>query len=234
MSYAVPFWTTLHLLSNVAPYWATRYSTELSCTLLSYSVPTKLRCTLLSKVHPAELHSTLTELSCTLLGYAESYWSTLNPTELRGTLLSYAVSFWAMQHYVSYTTAKLSCLQYSYLCVQFCQMSECRTVRYRNKSTLVRYRNTTVPDWGARCRNTDAGGIGIPTSSRVTRFVPSWTSLNWRSDPFLHQKGRRSKSAKSCQRRALLLKLAQYCVLNTLRKSLSVRRSFRSVQWSRY
>jgi hypothetical protein len=41
LSYAVPFWNTLHLLSNAAPYWATGPSTELRCTLLSYAVSTK-------------------------------------------------------------------------------------------------------------------------------------------------------------------------------------------------
>ncbi len=38
--------------------------------------------------------------------------------------------------------------------VQFCQRPECRTVRYRNKGTPVRYRIATVPDCyitGLRC-----------------------------------------------------------------------------------
>jgi hypothetical protein len=35
VSYAVPFWTTLHLLSYAAPYWAAGQSTELRCNLLS-------------------------------------------------------------------------------------------------------------------------------------------------------------------------------------------------------
>ncbi len=48
LSYAVPFWTALNLLSNAALYWAAGHFTELRCTLLSYTVPTKLRCALLS------------------------------------------------------------------------------------------------------------------------------------------------------------------------------------------
>ncbi len=61
------------LLSYAAPYWATLY-------------PLRCAARFWSKVHPAELHSTLTELR---------YWTTLNPTELCLTLLSYAVLYWA-------------------------------------------------------------------------------------------------------------------------------------------
>ncbi len=40
-------------------------------------------------------------------------------------------------------------------------------VRYRNKGIPVRYRNATVPDWDAGCRNTDASGIGLEDDAQL-------------------------------------------------------------------
>jgi hypothetical protein len=145
------FWAMLHLteprgtlLSYAAPYWATGHSTELRCTLLKYALLTKLCCALLSwGAPPYEL--------------AHPNLSTLHPTELRWTLLSYAVLYWAMQHHVSYTKPKWATFR-TRTFVQFCQMPECRTVRYRNKGSPVwyrnkgspvRYQNARVPDWDA-------------------------------------------------------------------------------------
>jgi hypothetical protein len=151
-SYAIPFWTTLHLMNNAAPYWATLH--PLSCTAPFWA-----------KVHPAELHSTPyelahpnwatlhpTELFWTILSYAEPYWASLYPTELRYSLLSYAAPV-----YLSY-------LQYSFLCAILTNagMPECRTVRYRN---------ATVPDWDAGYRNTDAGGIGLDADAQLCGFI---------------------------------------------------------------
>ncbi len=51
--------------------------------------------------------------------------------------------------------------------VQFCQIPECRIVRYRNKGTPVQYRNATVPEWDAECRNADAGGIGLDADAQL-------------------------------------------------------------------
>jgi hypothetical protein len=95
LSYASPSWTTLNLLSNSVPSWATGRSTELRCTLLSYVAPT--------------------ELHCNLLSYAAPCWATLHPLwtsssfELRYTQLcyvctqlNYAVPNWATQHAGSY------------------------------------------------------------------------------------------------------------------------------------
>ncbi len=107
LSYAVPFWITLHLLINAAPYWATGHSTELRCTLAALR-SIELSCTLSYTAPP--LWASSPQLS-----YLHLTWATLNPTELRWTLLSYAVPYWATQHHVSYTTAYLSYLQYPYL-----------------------------------------------------------------------------------------------------------------------
>ncbi len=113
LSYAVPLWTALNLLSNAALYWAAGHFTELCCTLLSYTVPTKLRCAHWAKVHHAELYSTLTELRCTLLSYAALYWAMLNPTELCWTLLSYAVPYWAKMFSTKLSSTMWATLQYS-------------------------------------------------------------------------------------------------------------------------
>jgi hypothetical protein len=106
----------------------------------------------------------MNELCCTLLSYAEDCWASLNPTELRCALGSYSVLYWAMHHLVSYTIVANWATFSTRTFEQFCQMPECRTVRYRNKCIPVRYRkcipvryrNATVPDWDAGCRNTDA------------------------------------------------------------------------------
>jgi hypothetical protein len=64
-----------------------------------------------------------------------------------------------LQHNVSYATPLFIYLYssypepQSYLCAIF---KKSRTVQYRNKGTPVWYRNATVPDWDAGCRNTDA------------------------------------------------------------------------------
>ncbi len=150
LSYAVPFWTTMHLLSNAVPYWSTGHS------ILSYAAPYwatlyPLSCAApyWSKVHPAELHSTLTDLR---------YGTTLNPTELRWTLLSYAVPYWATQYPTELRSTMWATLLPNWATFStrtFAQFVKCRNVRYRNKGTLVWYRNATVPDWDAGCRNTD-------------------------------------------------------------------------------
>jgi hypothetical protein len=135
LSYTTPYWATLHpvelcciLLSYPPPpYWAMLYSSELHCTFWAMLHLTEPRGTLLSytapywatlyplscpahygaKVNPAELHIT------PLYELARPNWATLHLTKLCCTLLSYAVLYWASQHHVSYTTAKLSYLQYS-------------------------------------------------------------------------------------------------------------------------
>jgi hypothetical protein len=114
LSYGAPHWAMLYLLSFAAPYWA--------------------------KVHPAELHSTLTELRCTLLSYAEPYLVTLYPTELRCSLLRYAAP---CKLYYSLT-------ELPSVLVPLCNFVKCRSVRYWN-TLPVRYRNARVPDWDARC-----------------------------------------------------------------------------------
>jgi hypothetical protein len=134
LSFAVPFWTTLHLLSNAAPYCATGHSTELNLTLLSYAASYWEKC----------------------MSYAKPYRATLSPTELRWIVLIHAVLYGAYAapcelHYSLYCATFSTCTL-----VQFCQIPECRTVRFRNKWTRVRYRNATVPDWDAGCWNTDA------------------------------------------------------------------------------
>jgi hypothetical protein len=125
-----------------------------SPTLLSYAVP------LWTTLHRATGHYWATiELRCNLLSYAEPYSAMLNPTELRWILLSYAVPYWD-----TFST---------WTFVQFCQTPECQTVLlllHRNKGTPVRYRNATVPDWDAGCRNTDAGGIGLDADAQLCKL----------------------------------------------------------------
>ncbi len=144
LSYTAPLWTTLHLLSNAAPYWAMGHSTELRCSLLSYPVPNKLRAA--QHLNWATLHPTD---GWTLLSYTVPYWTELFSSELHSTI-------WA-----TFSTHTF---------VQFCLMPKCRSVRYRNKGTPVRYRNAAVPDWDAGCRNTDAGGIGTDSDAQLCRL----------------------------------------------------------------
>ncbi len=71
------------LLSYAAPYWATLHLTVLRWTHKAELRPIELRCTLLSYTQNpnwATMHPT--ELRWTLLSYAEPYWATLYPTEL--------------------------------------------------------------------------------------------------------------------------------------------------------
>ncbi len=121
-------------------YWAMLY-------------PSELRCTFWAMLHLIELRSTLlsynsTEPQCTLLSYAEPYWATLSLTELSWILLSYAVPYWASQLYENYSILQPNWATFSTRTF----FVKCRTVRYRNKGTPVRYRNATVPDWDAGCR----------------------------------------------------------------------------------
>ncbi len=158
-----PFWITLHLLSNAAPYWAMGHSTELRCTLLSplsCDAPywATVRCTLLSYAAPPDepAHPNLaslqsTEQHWTLLSNAEPYWARVNPNELRCSL----------------TELHYSLTELPSVLLPLCSFVKCRTVRYRNKGTPVPYRNATVPDWDAGFRNTDAGGIGFDVDAQL-------------------------------------------------------------------
>ncbi len=98
---------------------------------------------------------------------------TLNPTELLWTLLSNAVPCWAALFFTELRSNMWATLQHNWATfrtrtfVQFCQMPECRTVRYRNKGTPIQYRNATVPDWDAGCQNTVAGGIGLDADAQL-------------------------------------------------------------------
>jgi hypothetical protein len=108
-------------------------------------------------MHPAELHSTLTELRCTLLiytlnpilSYAEPYKAMLYPTELRCSLLNYVAP-----SELHYSLTELPSVRV-YLCA-ILSNAECWTVRYRNKGTPVRYR-TEMLDAGSYA---DGGGVG--------------------------------------------------------------------------
>ncbi len=142
-SFAVPFWTALHPLSNAAPYWATGHSTELRCTLLSYVASTKLCCAL---------------LKCTLLSYttppyelAHPNWATTNPTELCSTQLSYAPMF---------STELRSTF------VQFCQ---CRNAGLSGIGKSVHKSGTGMLRYWTEMmdRNIDAGGIGLDANAHA-------------------------------------------------------------------
>ncbi len=132
------------LLSNAVPYWATLFSTELPIIMWASF---ELAHPNWAKVHPIELR-------WTLLSYSEPYWATLYPTELRCSLLSYA-SLCELHYSLNWATFHTRTF------VQFCQMPECRTIRYRNKGTPVRYRYATLPDG-----KLDAG-IPMPAASAL-------------------------------------------------------------------
>jgi hypothetical protein len=127
------------------------YPIELSCTMLSYTSPPY------ELGHPNRATLNLTELRCTLLSYADLYWATLISTEQRS-------SMWAtlQPNWPTFCTCTF---------LQFCQLPECRTVRYWNKGTPVRYRNATVPDWDAGCRNTDVDGIGLDADAQLWSYL---------------------------------------------------------------
>ncbi len=105
LSFAAPFWATLHplnytappelhctLLSYAAPFWAMLhpsepsrsfrvrlYPAELSCILLCYAHPIELRWTLLSYYALSGLHRTCTKECCILLSFSAPFWVTLHP-----------------------------------------------------------------------------------------------------------------------------------------------------------
>ncbi len=170
LSHGALYWATLHLTELRSNHQAALRPIELRWTLLSYTAPT---CEL---AHPKWATLRPTELHWTLLSYAEPYWATLNPTELRWTLLSYAVPYWATLFSTQTLWATLQPNGATFCTrtfVKFYQMPECRTIRYRNKCTPVRYRKATVPDWNAGCRNTDTGGIGFDTDAQLCLFATS-------------------------------------------------------------
>jgi hypothetical protein len=133
-------------------YWATLHPTELYLTLLSYTISCWAR------LHPAELPPTpyRAMLQPSILWCIS--WSMQHLTERLGTLLSCAIPYWAMQqpNWATYSTF-----------LQFIEMPECRTARYRNKGIPVRYRNAAVPDWDARCQNIEAGGINLDANAQL-------------------------------------------------------------------
>jgi hypothetical protein len=123
------------LLSYAAPYWAMLHPQSCAAPywakVLSYTTP------------PYEL--------------AHPNWATTNPTELRSIQLSYAPMFSTELRSTMWPALQPIWATFStHSFVQFCQMPQCRTIRYRKKCTQVRYRNATVLDWDDgpeyRCR----------------------------------------------------------------------------------
>ncbi len=173
VSYTAPCWSMMQPAEHTISH-----PTELCCTLLNYAAPSEQCCILLghgalywATLHPIELKCTLLSYTATPCELTHPYWATLHLTELRWALLSYAEHYWV----TLFSTELHYCLtELTSVLVPLCNFVKCRTVRYRNKCTPVRYRSIQVPDWDARWLNADAQLCSMKHTN--FKFVPKAAS----------------------------------------------------------